>query len=377
MPLIDSFLISLPNVERLLQAPGSCTVCDCNLYIEGRHGQCASVDCGHPPDDHSLKFNQINPLDIRYPAVANEITILIHGHGCDIPFLLENAHQALWNKVSILSSVPHGCLNVGMTAEFLNIVNTIYKNRTTTQQHNLIEASRLLTDLSKSGQAFYKNDPAIQSFLYIPHASLYRIHTPVIDRRYTFERRADEHEHVHSFGIYVLYSSGEYTEQKEDVFYNYLSFSELSQKNNLLSPDVHPSLLKYTTLLREPGQGGQAGQVKKQIELHTILHSLFFDPDTRQARPWQKVRVIDLGCRIQCDGLGALPGAIDAATITARETAAAIPHHHAGKKQTRRQRGVKNKGRQGVALKRSGKLKKGFGKFKKGFGKLKNVFKTK
>ena len=335
MPLINKFKISLPNVVRLLQARGSCTYdCGCALYIEGRHGQCAS--CGHQREEHVLKYIQIDLLKLKYPAVANEITILIHGHGCDIPFMLNPAYHELWDKVSILSSVPHGCLNVGMTSEFLNIVNTIYKNRKATQQNNLIEAGIALKELSTHDQAVYHKDPTIKSFLKIQPQFLYRIHKPVIDRRYTFQRSVDEHEHVHSFGIYVLYSSGEYTEQKEDVFYNYLSHSDISQKNNLLSTDVDPSLLKYTTFLREPD-----GQLKNQIDLNTIIHSIFFDSNTGQARPWQKVRIIDLGCRKLCDGFGAMAGVIDSATIDALEAAAVI----AGKKRKRTRRKSKSQRR--------------------------------
>ena len=103
-----------------------------------------------------------------------------------------------------------------------------------------------------------------------------------------------------------------------------------------MSTDVDPSLLKYTTFLREPD-----GQLKNQIDLNTIIHSIFFDSNTGQARPWQKVRIIDLGCRKLCDGFGAMAGVIDSATIDALEAAAVI----AGKKRKRTRRKSKSQRR--------------------------------
>ncbi len=339
IPLIQSFNISLPNVARLLSSRGSCERCDCHLYIEGRDGQCASVDCGHQPEDHALKFSQIDVRSLTYPVPPTEMTILIHAHGCDVPVLLDPTHREIWNRVSMLSAVPHGCLNVGMSIEFLHTIDTIYKNRMRTQRDNLIKTGRDLTQLSLRDQGVYHKDMAIKSFLQIPQPSLYRIHRPVVDRSYSFERGPNEHPHVRSFGIYVLYSSGEYTEQ-EDVFYNYLMQTELSQHNNLLSDSLHPSLHKYASLLRDA-----QGRPLRHVHLNTIIHSLFYDAVTHHARPWQKVRIIDLGCRVRCDGFEPQGGFLDAATITANETAEILTHEHAGKKNKNKRKRTRRKSR--------------------------------
>jgi hypothetical protein len=335
--LIQSFNLSLPNVARLLSSRGSCERCECHLYIEGKDGQCASLDCGHQPEEHTIKFSQIDVRALTYPVPPPEMTIVIHAHGCDVPSLLDPQHHGIWDRVSMLSAVPHGCLNVGMSIEFLYTLDKIYKNRMQTQRDNLIETGTALTELSVRDQGVFHKDMAVKSFLQIPKPYLYRIHRPVVDRFYSFERSPHDGPHVRSFGIYVLYSSGEYTEQ-EDVFYNYLVQSELSQHNNLLSDTLHPSLHKYATLLRDA-----QGLSLKNIHLNTIIHSLFYDSVTTKSRPWQKVRIIDLGCRVRCAGLDDPQKFLDAATITANETAQILTHQHAGKKNKNKRKGTRRK----------------------------------
>jgi len=136
------------------------------------------------------------------------------------------------------------------------------------------------------------------NFLSARPEQLFRIHRPVVEREYNFSTTAKDIAEGKQFGIYIVASS----KPDDDIIYSYRDqykyehddpVSPFSQQNNLLSPTLSPSLQKYKMGLERLLQT----QVLDIVRLSNILYTLF-----QVAQPVAMIRVIDIGCRITCNG---------------------------------------------------------------------------
>lgn len=223
-----------------------------------------------------------------------EITIAIHGHACDIPFMLfNNANSQIdvdykhffLPRVKMISSVPHGCINTGPPESFFTMLQSVFRNKSKPSSEQLLDVKREMTPKLQYYQQHESEigdgviDSNTNKLAALDPSMLYRIHVPVTDREYTFNES--------KFGIYIVHS----TDKNDDIEYSYADpIIALSQKNNILSTEVSPSLKKYTDLIKH-----YLNKVEiNEISLQELLYCLFM------INKWDTVRIIDLGCRLTC-----------------------------------------------------------------------------
>jgi hypothetical protein len=272
--------------------------------------------CGDEATEHPFRA----PADFYRPLFdsmafphdrgPNELTVYIHAHGCDIP--LPTFHdipladqQPMFERTLILSSVSHSCLHYGDSQQYLTSLQKVYRDHTKSQAEQLTEFQRISQAESIALQrqpAKLTADPLYaahrDNFLSARPEQLFRIHRPVVEREYNFSRTAKDIAEGKQFGIYIVASS----KPDDDIIYSYRDqyryeqddpVSPFSQQNNLLSPTLSPSLQKYKNYLENLLQT----QVLDIVRLSNILYTLF-----QVAQPVAMIRVIDIGCRITCDG---------------------------------------------------------------------------
>ena len=281
-------------------------ICRCTGYVEGVDGICGS--CGDVINDH----NAIYPTDVYKPIVEKyvgkpfELTIAIYSHGCDkpVPLLEGKSFQAvIVPRVQMLSAVSHSCFNYGSSESYLTMLQTIYRNKSIDQFTALEQVSRHMNPhvqalqgtpvdlrINKPSEAIHRDH-----FVNLPQHEIYRIHRPIIDREYSFNKDAHDIKENKQFGIYIVQS----TIPDDDITFSYTEpVEQLSQSNNILSPSVSSSLRRNYTELFHMIMKTQKIEV---ISLQDILFCLF------QSLQWDTIRVIDIGCRATCDQYNSKP----------------------------------------------------------------------
>jgi hypothetical protein len=272
--------------------------CGCTGYIEG-----AQVNlCGSCGDDIAYHAS-IYPPDVFRTSLETlpkpyEITIAIYSHGCDKPLPLFEGYpdeQQNIPRVQMLSAVSHGCFNYGSSESYLTMLQTVFRDKSIDQRTSFQNVKQHMNPLVRDLQRISHNLAALPSeiqyrdrFVSLPEQEIYRIHRPSTDREYDFNKNAADMAAGKEFGIYILHSSL----PDDDIEFSYTNPVEpFSQRNNILSPQVSPSLqIKYSNLFFNT----MGSNSITKISLQDVLYCLF-----RRVK-WDTVRIIDLGCRATC-----------------------------------------------------------------------------
>jgi hypothetical protein len=213
---------------------------------------------------------------IIYPNPIRRI-IAVLAHGCDIPYPIENPYHT-----RMLSSVVHGCVNIGNDQDTLNVLFHTIKDKNSVVEDTIHQIKSILTQKAIATQKhrimLFSPLPKLDSdFSYLEEDTFYRIHKPVGDRHYTFYKFNPEVERAEVPGIYVLYS-----DNIEELNESYHASSR-QQKSNILNPDCAPSLQKYHDIISKK-------IVKNSVTLSDIISSFRGE-----------LYVIDTACRVTCD----------------------------------------------------------------------------
>ena len=216
-----------------------------------------------------LDIPRIHPPPHQDIPRYNHLTLAIHGHGCDIPFLLKDLNKDLHldtylSYISVLSAVEHGCPYTGNSNNIIMQLNNAYKNQGVDP---ILQLTRL--------QQIHKDDA---------NPNFFHIHNPSVDRFYQFTPEIKDRLEYESAGIYVL------SARQGHVSFTYSDRTSLMQQNNLLSDSLHASLQWISNIL-------DARTIKQtqNVTLFGLLYALF------KNHPDMKIHIIDLGCRNDCE----------------------------------------------------------------------------
>jgi hypothetical protein len=142
-----------------------------------------------------------------------------------------------------------------------------------------------------------QDEASKQKFIDLPSNDLFYIHPPSIDREYTFIKTQSDMDQHKEFGIYMVSS----TLTDDDIEYEYSDPPPpFSQKNNILSDQVSPSLKKYTDRIKEIMRIPPNGTIQV-ISLQDLLYCLF------TIVQWDSIHIIDIGCRQMCQAYASQP----------------------------------------------------------------------
>ena len=309
---VRKFNMSFSNAQRearrlqdqLDKTRGICDhsdTCNCTGYVEGNTvNQCGS--CGDDISDHPALYPPYPP-DVFRPVLDTlskpyEITIAIYSHGCDKPLPLFERYPSeqhrIVSKVQMVSAVSHACFNYGTSESYLKMLQNVYRDKSVDQHTAFQRIKQHMNPVVRALQQephyldVHPNERQYRDkFLSLPEKEIYRIHKPSTDREYNFVKYESDVAEKKEFGIYILHS----TLPDDDIEFSYENpIDQLSQRNNILSPHVSPSLQRYSDILYNTMQVNPI----TIISLQDLLYCLF----TRIE--WDTVRIIDLGCRATC-----------------------------------------------------------------------------
>lgn len=217
---------------------------------------------------------------IIYPNPIRRI-IAVLAHGCDMPYPIDNPYHT-----RMLSSVVHGCVNIGNNQDMLHLLFDTIKNyyKTPVVEDTISKIKSILTQEAIATQKqkiiLYSPLPKLESdFSYLEEDAFYRIHKPAGDRNYTFYKFKPEIKGGEVPGIYVLYSDNIEELTESESYYG----SSIQQKSNILNPDCAPSLRKYHDIISKK-------ILKNSVTLSDIISSF-----------GGELYVIDTACRVTCE----------------------------------------------------------------------------
>jgi hypothetical protein len=225
-----------------------------------------------------LEFLQVR---IIYPNPIRRIVAVL-AHGCDIPYPIRKAYML--GDTTMLSSVIHGCVNMGYNQSILDGLfqlkdETSEVNVNDTMSQIKLMLTQYAKDIQKHNIQFYSPLLELHSkFSYLEDDALYRIHKPVGDRQYSFDKYRPELVGAEVPGIYVLYS-----DNVEESYDTLTKKPQPQQKFNILHPDCALFLRKYHDMISKK-------IVKNSVTLSDII-SLFGG----------ELYVIDTACRVTCE----------------------------------------------------------------------------
>ena len=229
-----------------------------------------------------LEFLQVR---IIYPNPIRRIVAVL-AHGCDIPYPIHKPYMYMVGDTTMLSSVIHGCVNMGYNQ---TILDGLFQLKDETSEVNvndkMSQIKLMLTqyakDIQKHNIEFYS--PLLEKhskFSYLEDDALYRIHKPVGDRQYSFDKYRPDLEGAEVPGIYVLYSDN--LEESYETG-SLTKKTQPQQKFNILHPDCALFLRKYHDSISKK-------IVKNSVTLSDIISTF-----------GEELYVIDTACRLTCE----------------------------------------------------------------------------
>lgn len=284
--------------------------CRCTGYIVGiDQSTCGS--CGHVLDDHPPRYELSDVQNMVTEYYKPELSIVIYGHGCDLSHLLFDQpesnlfKQSIVPRIKIVSAVPHSCLHYkvsqGYGNMYLKVIHDVYRDQSLKQPVQLQQTQDTIRSIVVKAQrnpAMIKEQERIATtgaangaanqFMALQPDELFHLHKATVNRSYQFiPNKYDTSDHE-SFGIYIIAS----TLPDDDIEFTYSDKETiLSQRNNILSPEVSPSLRKYKDRIKEILSPHKKIEV---LTLQDLLYCLY------TIASWKTIRIIDLGCRETC-----------------------------------------------------------------------------
>jgi len=281
--------------------------CRCTGYIVGID-QLTCGSCGHTLDDHPPRYELSDVQNMVTEYYKPELSIVVYGHGCDLPQLLFDQpesklfQQSIVPRVKIVSAVPHSCLHYkvsqGYGNMYLKVIHDVYRDQSLKQPIQLQRTQDTIRSLVVRAQrnpAMVKEEREriattgiANQFMALQPDELFHLHKATVNRSYQFiPNKFDTLDHE-LFGIYIIAS----TLPDDDIEFTYSDTeSILSQRNNILSSDVSPSLRKYYDRIKEILSPRNKIKI---VTLQDLLYCLY------TIASWKTIRIIDLGCRETC-----------------------------------------------------------------------------
>ena len=301
----DNALHEAERLDGLIKYYAGCTVCACTVFDSFRFS--TDCKCGHTLEKHQRSIAsaiRVLPRHSFYTPDGRKkmMTLVVHGHGCDIPFPLfkyeETEARHIIPRTHVMSSVPHGCI-IYYPSNVLSFIQREFMDPTEDPYKSMQSFSdKISSDVGvrQLDDALLKIDPSQpelmelrNAFKKLPREKLYFLHTPVAERSYDFVKiQADMDEKKDELGVFVVQST-----YPDDVVLIDYTKSTVLECNNLISDRAHRSLHKYVDPIRfyEP-------QYKQKLTLQKLLKSVFtVRPDL------EHLNIIDLGCRTECSPL--------------------------------------------------------------------------